>query len=99
VRFGVERLHDGLPFSSAQSIGRDLAGDQGEPASEIVAAETAKATKIVLEEQQPEIAEHIIDLVVREGLLVSGLDCATQCRLVFRDELPPPARIARKHRL
>jgi hypothetical protein len=98
MRCGIERLHDGLPFSSPQSIGRDLAGDHGEPASEIVTAEAAKATKIVLEKQQPEIAEHIIDLVVREGLLVSGLDRAPQCRLVFRDELSPPARIARKHR-
>lgn len=60
--------------------------------------ETTETPQIVLQEQQPQLAEDVGHFVIRQrALVVDVADGAPQRRLVTRHELPPRDRIARQH--
>ncbi len=95
----VEPLHQGFSCELSRSIERDLARHHRQPGAEIVASEAAKPAEIVFEEQEPEVAEHIVHLVVGQHAFARGrfANGFTQPCFVKAHEVPPSSRIAREH--
>jgi len=50
----------------AHPVRSDLTDEYGQPAEQIAAAECAQSSKIVFKQEQPEVAEDVVDVVIRQ---------------------------------
>jgi hypothetical protein len=94
----LERLDPRLPREAACLIGAELSCEHRQPTAEVVATKIAKPTHVVLEQDDPEVAEDVVDLVIREfpRQRTSFADRIAQAALVRCDQLAPSTRITRE---
>ena len=62
----VEPLRRRSTCHPAQAIRRELTDEQAEPGAQIGAGEAAQPSEIVLQQQQPEVSEHVVNFVVSQ---------------------------------
>ena len=96
----VERFELWLARKLPRRIARDLRRQQGQPAVEIVATKHAQPSQVIFEQHQPEVAQHIVDLVVgkRMDALCALPNSFAQPLVIAPSQLSPRAIVTSERR-